>query len=156
MSFPYDDPYLRGLTSPAGTGQPLLEKGPTEEERLASETIEEAVRSKPQEFLDAIVGRKRPSVVQPDTCPKCQTRDAKVRGNVWAGGTLSRKCRNKACRHEWVYRPHSIPIAVLPTPPQPPLFGSSSDRTYHEPAPDFDQPINRRLSEAMRRMNRDE
>lgn len=113
-------------------------------------------RSAADDILDAVSGRR---VVQKDLrlCPLCGS-TTKVRANSVGIGTVVRRCKNAACRNEYPAHVQRMRIDIPPPPPNPlvnggPYITGPNRSNTSLPLIEHDQPIHRRLSETIRRMN---
>lgn len=107
-------------------------------------------------ILDAVSGRRQ---VRKDVtkCPLCGS-DTKIRGNSVGVQTITRRCKNASCKNEYPVGGQKMRIDVPPPPIDPliqggPYLNGPTRGNTGAPAIDHEQPLHRRLSETIRRMN---
>jgi hypothetical protein len=132
---------------------PSEEELKAEKERAEAETTgtpTQRGRSTADDILDAVAGRPHGARRNPTTCPLCGS-SSKRRAPGVGGGVVMRKCTNAKCRNEWPQGMLGERAEIPPVPPDPAM---GSFGPYHgEGGPPIDphQPIQRRLSEFIRR-----
>ena len=131
------------------------------QEARANGTGTSARRSAADEVLDAVVGRS-PAARSSKKCPTCGG-STKTRNGSVGMTTVTRVCRNRACTAFGV----EVPVASvksrvgLPPPfPDPMIHGGPypvgpNRGGSSSPPIDHNQPVQRRLSEFMRRISAD-
>ncbi len=113
-------------------------------------------------LVDDVLDAGRPGSARPHDmrlCPLCGS-TTRQRPTEIGCQTVTRRCANKACRHEYAVSSTRVLVDVPPPPPNPLLLGGpykgGPDRGGGKPPIDPNEPIHRRVAEVMRRMTDDE